>query len=531
MIENIFKNKEPKFYHLAQGIHNNNFYFGKVVYIKNQPTDCIVLSNKQYLVDYNRINTIKEEKGADNKIKKFKGPLGDNQIKLAGINYRNNLLEQNTFWSNESINQFITNESEPINKRNLFYEIKNTYDYYLDVKDPRIFDIMTCFVIGTYCFTMFDAYGYPFVNSEKNSGKTKLTNITGYLAFNAINATNPTESALFRLCEANKPTFIIDDYEKIDDDKQRYINQILKTGYKKGGQTMRTESRNNMFSVKLFDLYSPKIINNTGDIDDITLSRCFIIRLLRTKTEKGKRSPDENDDIWQEIKNKIYTFIIQNWKAIYEIYKNYQSSKFNNRDLEVSKGILSVAKYIGDDIHQNIEDYLSDSFDDRDYIDYSTNKHYLLFKTIHDHIDTSDYYTVKQIESWLNKDPENFPTYKNYSYWVGKTLSKIPIFKKNKKKKARGREYFISKDILEDYMGRQGYPFEDTLENIIEFNKDKLKELNEPIRDNCYNCKILQYVKYTSILTTGRNYCDTCVTKDTNKETKKENEVVQNGYK
>jgi hypothetical protein len=260
----VFKTKDPVFYNLNQGIFNDSFYFGKVHYIENQPTDAIILSNRQYFLDYSAIKIYKEEL-IDGKIKKQKVPYGENQIKANGLNYRNSIIENSYFWSNNAIDAFVNNKSEQIDKVDLFNDIKTQLEQYMDIDDNRVFDVVASYILGTYCFSLFNSYGYLFLNCEKNSGKTKFTNLIGFMAFNATNATNPSEASLFRLCESNKPTFLIDDYEKMEDEKQKYINQILKTGYKRGGQTLRIDTNENN-RVRMFDLYSPKIINNVGDL-------------------------------------------------------------------------------------------------------------------------------------------------------------------------------------------------------------------------------------------------------------------------
>jgi len=514
----IFKTKDPVFYNLNQGVFNDNFYFGKVIYVENQPTDCVILSNGQYYVDYESIKITKEEV-IDGKIKKLKLPLGDNQIKVHGLNYKNSIVECSYFWSNSSIDDFIHQRAETINKTELFNEINSKFKHYMDIDDNRIFDLVTCFVLGTYCFMLFNSMGYLFLNCEKNSGKTKLTNIIGYMSFNAINATNPTEASLFRLCESNKPTFLIDDFEKIDDDKQKYINQILKTGYKKGGQTLRADTNENN-RIRLFDLYSSKVVNNVGDLEDITLSRCILIRLLRTKTEKGKLDPIESDPIWRNIRDKCYLFIMQNWKDIKDIYDNYKTEAFNNRDLELSKGILSIAKLINPEIHTNIESYLKESFEDRDFIDYTSNKHYILFKTIYERVDKPKEYDVEEIVSWLKKDTELFNEPKNYNYWVGKTLSKIAMFKEKSGKSSKKRNYFLSRELLTDYMERQGYPLQESQMSEMSYKllDDEIKELPTDIYDDCVICKEHKLVHFTSKITTGRNYCKECVVREKNNE-------------
>lgn len=518
----LFKTKDPVFYNLNQGVFNECFYFGKVHYVENQPTDAVIFSNGQCLLDLSAIKITKEEL-IDGKIKKLKVPYGENQIKENGMNYKNSIVECSYFWSNEAIDYFINGNSKVIDKTELFNEIKTELEKYMDIEDKRVFDLVTSYILGTYCFSLFNSYGYLFLNCEKNSGKTKFTNLMGFMTFNSINATNPSEASLFRLCEANKPTFLIDDYEKMEDDKQKYINQILKTGYKKGGQTLRIDTNENN-RIRMFDLYSPKIINNVGDLEEITLSRCIVIRLLRTKTDKGKIDPIESNPIWKAIRDKCYLFIMQNWKQIKEIYDSYQTDAFNNRNLEISKSILSIAKYISPEAHNNVESYLKESFEDRDFVDYSSNKHYLLFKIMLDKVYEPRDYEIDEIVSWIKEDYDNFGEQKKYNYWIGRTLSKIPIFKEKRSRTSKKRIYFLSKELIIDYMERQNYLIESTQMSQITplSNGDEVTELKNDIMDDCVMCKEHKFVKFTSKKDRGNNYCVDCVNNDIQKQKNKE---------
>ena len=67
-----------------------------------------------------------------------------------------------------------------------------------------------------------------FLYSDSGSGKTKYANLIGYCSFNTTSATSPTESVLFRITSQAKGLLVVDDYENIDEDNLRAINQILK---------------------------------------------------------------------------------------------------------------------------------------------------------------------------------------------------------------------------------------------------------------------------------------------------------------
>jgi hypothetical protein len=301
---------------------------------------------------------------------------------------------------------------------------------------------------------------------------------------------------------------LIDDFEKIEDEKQPAIMQILKIGYKRDGQTIRTEKIKDRFEPQVFDVYSPKVISNTGGLDSITVSRCIVIRLLKTKTKKGSLEPDEYDSIWQRIRDQCYSFVLQNWEKIRANYLNYKTEAFNNRKLELVRGVLAVAETISPEIAKNLEGFLKQSFEDRDLQDVTNDWSFILFSSMLERVQEERFYAVSEIGEWckykigIEKDAA-------LVRWIGKTLSKISLFKK--RRVGSGVEYFLTKDLVKDYMERTGYPIDTTLTTpTTQYKGDEVREMKDPILDTCFTCKQQKFVKWTSVKVIGRNYCQEC---------------------
>lgn len=503
----LFNKPEIRFQNLNQGIFDGKFYFGRVVYLNGQPTDSVISSNSVCFVDFSKCKTEKNEDALAN------------EIQLNGLMYRNGLIDMGNHWSNYSVAQFLEGNATVINPKELFLETSSIFEKFMDVHDPRILSLTACYTMATYCFSLFNAFGYLFFNCEKETGKTKFMRLMEFTSFNGINATNPTESSLFRICDSMHPTMLVDDYENLDDDRQKVINQILKVGYKKGGQTFRMEKFKDNFKPVIFDFYCPKVISNTTELDHIMLTRCIVIRLIKTKTEKGKLEPDENDPFWQEIRDKQYLFVMQNWQKIQELYQNYQSTKFNNRNLELVKGILSVAKIIGQDVHDEIESFLEESFDDRDFEVLQSDWRYILFRSLSKNVIDERDYTVGEISEWCKEEILPEKPEGSRKKWIGGILSKIPLFKKVKDRKNKGITYRLSPQLIKEYFESRGWeiptaetsPSTQPLRKVVE--GQTVEEMPSAIFDVCKLCNIQQYVKFKVLEEPGKNYCEECVKK------------------
>ncbi len=357
--------------------------------------------------------------------------------------------------------------------KTLFEILIKTQDYFMDVTDKRIFLIGAAYIIATYCFELFRSIGYLFFNSESDSGKTKFAEIIGNCSFHTIDASDPSDSALFRAPELFKGLMVIDDFDKMSEEKRNALLQILKIGYKKKGKTMRVERKRDVFQPKFFDCYCPKIITNISGLEPVTLSRCIPIHLMKTLTEKGKREPDDRNQIWQLIRDFCHIYVLTHWKRIQQDYESYECTVLNNRDLELVKGPLAIVKGIDSALHQQMLDFLVNCFGDRAKVDLSGDWDYALFASILANvIDEPKHYSTTQITSWLKEHlmvEAGVDTEQEYKRirgrslptprFVGRRLSRIPLIKK--RRVGAGVEYELSKPLVEQYMRIRGYYFEE----------------------------------------------------------------------
>jgi len=514
-------------YNLNQGVFQNHFYFGKKIELEGNFVDSVIFDDGSVLIDYGAVKVGGKKKNE---------AYGRNEIREAGLNYRISLVPTENAWSNKSIADFCKNAESVdgvvdvyvegsvdnmisnllyINKKNkknihltylyrpaqyptlttpngkavttlnytkttpnqlgktLFEILIKTQDYFMDVTDKRIFLVGAAYIIATYCFELFRSIGYLFFNSESDSGKTKFAEIIGNCSFHTIDASDPSDSALFRAPELFKGLMIIDDFDKMSEEKKNALLQILKIGYKKKGKTMRVERKRDVFQPKFFDCYCPKIITNISGLEPVTLSRCIPIHLMKTLTEKGKREPDDRNKIWQLIRDCCHIYILTHWRRIQEDYESYECTVLNNRDLELVKGPLAIVKGIDSAFHQQMLDFLVNCFGDRAKVDLSGDWDYALFASILAHvIDEPKHYSTTQITSWLKEHlmgEANVDTEQEYKRirgrslptprFVGRRLSRIPLIKK--RRVGAGVEYELSRPLVEQYMRVRGYYFEE----------------------------------------------------------------------
>lgn len=511
-IEEILASNPTQYSNLSMGLTKNGlFYYGKVIEYKGELLEIIVLSNKQILTNYSRISTKTDKK--------------PNEINDFGIFYEDlpiNMAKND--WSNESITKFISSCDKVIDKKEIYKRVKEQINKYMDLYDERISSMVACWCIGTYIYNLFSGYGYILLTSQKDSGKSKLLKIIGLISRNSIYVSSPSESVLFRMINGNRPTLLIDDFETLkNEERTHYILQILKIGIDEDGAIPRNEKYKDTFIPKNYNCFCPKAVTNTCSLDPITISRCITINLLPTNTEKGKLKPNKRDLIWQEIRDDLHILIMENYQEIIDIYNNESFGDFNSRQLDTTKGLLSIAKFIDDSVYQEVSEFLKDSFNDRDLQDLSSDWEYLLFKQLYEKVPSPEWHSTKEMDGWLKEVATPTDYNKGFNQYIGSVLSKLPsLFPKQRHND--GIMYLITPKSVQEYMRLKKYPCslkgsQDT-QPTLEFKDEPFRELKEEHRDVCIGCNQLTYTKYTSTAVKGRSLCEDCVKSEAKRKDK-----------
>ena len=493
-IDAWIKRKCPKTIPVVDTTQNNDFSVGRkdLHYTKPENGD-----KNEDLQTFNDENVNKNNLSVDSVVSVYAGETSKHAQHLmaqnATLSTDNQLLYNNRltlyiYYPTCIVPTLTTQQHQPLSyTTTLLHTLIFYLQKYMDVVDGRSLLLTASFILGSYCYSLFDSVGYIFFNSDKESGKTKFATLIGLMGFHTINCSSPSESALFRVTSLGMGLMIIDDFENISEEKKNALLQILKIGYRKDGRVIRVEKKKEMFVPALFDVYCPKIITNTTTLDAITLSRCIPIHLMKTLSNKGRLWPDEKLPIWAEIRDACHWFVMENWKEIAKTYEEYECEELNNRDLELVKGYLSIIKVIDSTMHDQLLTYIVECVKDRETVDMSGSWIYVLLDMLlAQTTEEGSWFKAKDVGEDLRarivsdahcEDEKAFKAKKGSKLpsvrWVGGTLSKIPSFKK--RRIGAGVEYWLSKRLVGDYMKIKGFYLEPKKEEEVEVEEGQEK--------------------------------------------------------
>jgi len=472
LIDALNKDKKPR-NKIGVGIHRDAFYFGSVIEIEGKERQVVITSDKNFYVDYDRKNEIKEDFGLN-----YKYPFAIDAL-------------ANRVWSNKSIKKFL------YDKKLKFITLKDMYNKALEINKEFLFYVdeathkyISLDIMNSYLCQIFEAKGRTFLNGESGSGKTKQYDIYSLLSFNPVSSSNISGASLYRVVESTGGTLLVDDYDKVNEENKGDVDRTIRVGYKKNQRAIRSEGRS--FTPTAFDVYSHALINNINGLDEVTESRCFKITTLKIATEITKKKIQPDDDRWAKWRDDMHICTLQNWKEIQEAYNKLECKELAARNLEVVEANLVLAKMIDLDLYKEVLAYCKEAFEQNILKDLETDWDYLAFKELlkQDLTAWIEFKTITKVVAELlygecpdrGEYPRDFDAYtkkaRGLSITVGRTWTRLPIFKKREVEGVI--QYKVGKEDLVSYL-KVKYPH--LVESVGKVDKEGDKHIHEKMKN------------------------------------------------
>jgi hypothetical protein len=270
-------------------------------------------------------------------------------------------------WQSNMPEDFIAGKAKPPDPFDLYMRIRHVYEKFIEFADEEMYDIVTCWVMASYIYQVFDSFAYLHFNGTAQSGKSQNLRILSAIGFNAQWTTNMTAANLYRGIASNPGIICIDETESFRDEKGQEIRTILRNGYKKGMDVRRMHAEpDGRFVQHRFNTYGPKALASINAMDDTTSQRA-IVMAMRPAYRNIPYFDQEHEDL-SKLRDQLYLFGLANAKPIYEEWMrwNLQERTLINRAWEVSGCIVTLAHYIhGDAGSKPIIEWLEHYFEDQ----------------------------------------------------------------------------------------------------------------------------------------------------------------------
>jgi len=434
--------KDLGYLDLGYSEKNNVWWYG----FKINGREAVILSDGRILR-----NTLEKFKSEDGKT----SFVGKNEIKEI-FQYYGYIGEIAPIVANETIKKFYLKKEGNylINPKEVFKFVRNKFLYYMDFSGKdEIADVLTCWLIATYCYPLFYWFPHILINAPSGSGKSKCLNIIEYLMFRGFDlgaSAGTTPAQIYRTIESNRGGIKVDEYEQSKSETQALVNQILNASASRDAYIIRVEQINGKWIAKRFPIFCPKAVGNITGINPTSLSRFIAFKWLKTTSEKGKRKPERQKDKkeFEPLRESLYLLILENWQRIKGIYDNLDIPELRNRDEDNWLPLFAISRFIdscgGEDIHveEQLWKYLQDYKEIEIETEDNTEQFFeILFENVSD---MEKYYMPKEVAQ-LEGIPELLSYLKSPAHWIGK---KLKLFQFRSNRGGGARKYLLSKESV-----------------------------------------------------------------------------------
>lgn len=427
--------KDKTFIDVGVSLDGEEYFFGVKVETEFGVRPAIVTSNKKFL-----INT-------RHKVKTDEGDVWEGTDEITPItgDYQWHLGDLAPRWSRPIIKKYLQDKIE-VNPVEIFNEVKNELDKYLDFPNNGTSSVIATWTIATYFYPLWDWFPHMLAHAPSGSGKTKLCNcvrLMGFAGFDIGASGGCTPPQLFRTLEGNRGVSIFDEFEQQEKSEiMALVNQILNAGCTKESYVVRLERIGNKHVPKKFPIYCPKFIANISGLNPTTLSRCIIIPMLRTQSAKANLQPlkKKAQANFKEIRDKLHIFALENWKEIQKKYENIDTGMVGRTE-DNWRPLYVIADLIDPKIKEELTAYIEETKDLESSTDNNNDIKANFFLGLLEILPEKGYMELTAKE-WAEKLPDAFESVKNPTITAAHIL-KSSRFKKRHSRK--GAEYRVSK--------------------------------------------------------------------------------------
>lgn len=133
------------------------------------------------------------------------------------------------------------------------------------------------------------------VAPEKQSGKTRVLEVTETLVPRPLRASSTTTAVLFRLIDSDdRPTVLLDEADAIWSERgaNEELRALLNAGHRRGSDVHRMVGEGSRMKARSFSTFAAVALAGIGDLPDTLMDRSVALRMKR-------RSPHETVERWR----------------------------------------------------------------------------------------------------------------------------------------------------------------------------------------------------------------------------------------
>lgn len=147
-----------------------------------------------------------------------------------------------------------------------------------DSEDGEIYDMLTAWVATTWVRPNLEFVPHFMLRGATTGGKTRLLNAVSNVSYRGMLSGDITAASLFRSIDNHGVTALISEYHGLDPDDRRAVNQVIRSGQKRGEKIHRAEQTGTGYVPKVWDPFSHMAVATQYEPPDDVINRSVQVR-------------------------------------------------------------------------------------------------------------------------------------------------------------------------------------------------------------------------------------------------------------
>ncbi len=305
------------------------------VVVKTDPATTVVVTSDRRIIPWNETDLM--EQGI-----------------IAPTNYPL-LLEPR--WTSASVGDFQSGAAAP-DAAGVHRQVRNYLQKYLGLRHPAEYDLIACWIMGSYLKPLFKCYPILSFNAPHESGKSRCLEAISQLALNGKWFGEITPAAFRRFTES-KLTFCLDELKDIGLKNESPMITILLNAYNGAEVALADSVRGGGWLPVVFKVTSPVAMGNLREIKNEALkSRTIQIRTQYDPSYKTAKLPGVFASEPAQIRDGLYSWMLSDWRLIRDSYETYpQIPELSAREMDSYQPLLAIAALVGPETVQALTGY------------------------------------------------------------------------------------------------------------------------------------------------------------------------------
>jgi hypothetical protein len=289
----------------------------------------------------------------------------DKSVTVAETGIISSRLDRETVrrWQDETPDIYKSKE-EIRSERLLFDQIRALLTAFVHFDDPQMPTLITLWIMGTHLYSVFNYYGYLFFHSlKKRSGKTRVLEVIGHLAFEATVPLNAPTTATIRDIASEGRTLQLDTLERWKGKSPEAYSaamELLDAGFRHQGTVAKMAPIAGEWRRIYYPVYAPYSMAaiDRNSLSDTALDRAFVLEMHRKSShiKTSTYSYHQFEKRCKPIRSQLYLWALGHAARVATVYesKNLQTALdaigLHDRAADIWKPLFAVAGALGLDV-------------------------------------------------------------------------------------------------------------------------------------------------------------------------------------